>query len=159
MPSEYAARHMALLEDVVSSHVTMLRLHGTYLVYVRESLDRLDMLAAQERRSALSRRVHAARERASAPPTTPVPPAPAMVHAGDIDRECDTQLWVLPETAAMSCPIDMAPFRPGDRVTRIRGCGHRFNAASLERALQERPTCPMCRYDITCTRIRAHSVV
>lgn len=94
MQPEYAARRIALLEEVVRAHGTTLRMHSTYLACVRESLD---VLAAEERR--------------------------------------------------------------GDMVTRIRGCGHRFNAASLERALQERPTCPMCRYDITCTRIRAHSVV
>ena len=47
-----------------------------------------------------------------------------------------------------NCPIDREPIRRGDRVARIRHCGHIFRRASILTWFEHNPRCPLCRYDI-----------
>ena len=46
------------------------------------------------------------------------------------------------------CPITQQVFRPTDRVTRIRRCGHLLETGALRRWFTYSARCPMCRLDI-----------
>jgi hypothetical protein len=46
------------------------------------------------------------------------------------------------------CSITHDVFEPTQRVSRIRHCGHIFNADSLSRWLRMNHTCPTCRHDL-----------
>jgi len=47
------------------------------------------------------------------------------------------------------CPIELTSFQPEDTVTRIDGCGHLFSEQSIKKWLKSKPSCPVCRHDMT----------
>ena len=63
-----------------------------------------------------------------------------------IDNAIETYSYNSNETR--NCPIDREPIRSGDRVVRIRHCGHIFRHNNILTWFQHNPRCPMCRYDI-----------
>lgn len=46
------------------------------------------------------------------------------------------------------CPISLEEFRTGDRIRRIRYCGHCFSETSFNTWFNSNVRCPICRHDI-----------
>lgn len=46
------------------------------------------------------------------------------------------------------CPISLEDFRTGDRIRRIRYCGHCFSETSFNTWFNSNVRCPICRHDI-----------
>ena len=47
-----------------------------------------------------------------------------------------------------TCPITLEDFAEGDRICRIKHCGHAFKYRELSRWFNMNVHCPVCRYDI-----------
>ena len=47
-----------------------------------------------------------------------------------------------------TCPITLEPFETGERICRIRDCGHIFKRTALYDWFSRNVRCPICRYDI-----------
>ena len=70
-----------------------------------------------------------------------------------IDDACGSREW--DETADAeqlpTCPITLERFSQGDRVKKVRRCGHEFSAGAITQALRTSPLCPLCRANVTHT--------
>lgn len=60
----------------------------------------------------------------------------------EIDQVAETMPYIGPE---FRCPITWDTIVPGQEVTRLRGCGHAFNAAGIREWFQRNRRCPVCR--------------
>jgi len=75
-------------------------------------------------------------------------PVPATNH--QISQSTEQVIFNESDTSMnqTQCPISMEVFHNGDRLLRIRHCGHIFLEENLRQWFQTRPTCPVCRHDI-----------
>ena len=69
----------------------------------------------------------------------------------EIDQACISREWDETTDAEQlpTCPITLARFSQGDRVKKIRRCGHEFSAGAITQALRTSPLCPLCRANVT----------
>jgi hypothetical protein len=152
MPSpDYPDRYLDALDALSGNHATALHLHAQYIDAMAECLRRVDARLDSDRLVARSVRARLAELRARRTVARPLAAttllSPNLLTA--VERECTTVVWTEVATAdGPMCPIEMTQFDVGMRVTQIDACGHQFTSNALMRALQERPTCPMCRYNL-----------
>lgn len=66
-----------------------------------------------------------------------------------IDNAVEQLLYTEDETLINTrCPITMEDFTVGERLLRIRHCGHTFREDSINNWFTTNVRCPVCRYDI-----------
>ena len=52
----------------------------------------------------------------------------------------------------MNCPITHTPFNDGDEITSLP-CNHLFDTEAINRWVQKKPECPICRFNLKLTTI------
>ena len=78
-------------------------------------------------------------------------PASQGLTDAEIDQACISREWdETTDTEQLpTCPITLARFSQGDRIKKIRRCGHEFSADAITQALRISPMCPLCRGNVT----------
>lgn len=78
-------------------------------------------------------------------------PASQGLTDAEIDQVCISREWdETTDTEQLpTCPITLARFSQGDRIKKIRRCGHEFSADAITQALRISPMCPLCRGNVT----------